>query len=287
MSNVGRRHSDYEGYTALHWAAELGQANTVSWLLRQPDIDVDIETYDKAHTPLHMAASHGHMLIVQMLYGKTDKTKTVATDDADQVLSPAFLALMNEHFDVAMWLVQAEEKRLGATDPQAVRQFKESLVHLAAMLDNVEVLRVLFEGPIGANADARDSEGNTPLHLAYQVGNAEGIAYLRNGAGCDPLAVNHEGLTPAQMECGEEGSESDGEREDESEENEGQREQEGGDESDGEDNVSQEARNEEDKEEVVGECYFESLPQEIILRVRLARACDLLRFIPTPCSVHQ
>jgi hypothetical protein len=44
--------------------------------------------------------------------------------------------------------------------------------------------------------------------------------------------------------------------------------------------VSQEARNEEDKE-VVGECYFESLPQEIILRVRLARTCVLLRLKPT------
>jgi ankyrin repeat protein len=263
--------ADYEGHTALHWAAELGLSDAVSWLLRQPDVDVDIEAYDNAHTPLHAAASHGHLLIVQMLYQKADKSKYVSYGGDGAVLSPAFLALMNEHYDVAMWLVRAEEKRLGKeSDPQAVRQLKESLLHLAAMLDSVDVLRLLIEGAHGADVDARDSEGNTALHLAYQVGNDDTVAYLRDRAGCDAQAVNHRGLTPAQLQPGHGHDESEDDEEDEqseSEDNEVGEESEEECESDVEQGLPDEAQ-ENAEQAVQEECYLENLPQEIILRVR-------------------
>jgi ankyrin repeat protein len=240
-------------------------------LLRQPDVDVDIEAYDNSHTPLHAAASHGHLLIVQMLYQKADKSKYASCGGDGAVLSPAFLALMNEHYDVAMWLVRAEEKRLGKeSDPQAVRQLKESLLHLAAMLDSVDVLRLLIEGAYGADVDARDSEGNTALHLAYQVGNDDTVAYLRDSAGCDAQAVNHRGLTPAQLQPGHGHDESEEDEEDEQSEsgdNEAGEESEDECESDVEQGLPEEAR--ENADQVVQEeCYLENLPQEIILRVR-------------------
>ena len=51
---------------------------------------------------------------------------------------------------------------------------------------------------MGCSADARDHEGNTPLHLAAQSGSV-GIITLLIKSGAEVISVNHAGLTPLLM----------------------------------------------------------------------------------------
>ena len=63
------------------------------------------------------------------------------------------------------------------------------------------VCRLLLEK--GARADARDAEGNTPLHaLLHLPGGTlrSEMGELLLAAGADAAAPNHFGVTPAQME---------------------------------------------------------------------------------------
>lgn len=164
---------DYGGYTALHWAADLGNNSVAGRLLHQPGVDTEIKTYDASYTPLHFAAANGHLLIVQQLYSHLakapcedaqpeDDENPIGNAREEETLSPAFLALMKEHYDVAAWLISAEERRLLSMANAAIREMKTSLIHLAAML-NREIVQLLISGPYPADVNAQDEEGNTPL----------------------------------------------------------------------------------------------------------------------------
>lgn len=190
--------------------------------------------------------------------------------NCQEVLSPTFLALMNEHYDVAAWLIRAEERRLMATDKaEILRVMKTSLIHLAAMVDDqLQVIPLLLSEPGQANVNSQDEEGNTPLHLAYQVGNMEVVRVLED-AGCNRELLNHKGLTPAQThshfgvsdESDDKGSES--ETEDTDQEVESSVEEDSNE--DGQD-PTEEGLNEA-TQETEGQFRLERLPSEIIIMV--------------------
>lgn len=223
----------------------------------------------------------------------------------DEVLSPAFLALMNEHYDVAEWLIKAEERRfLADKQYDAIRAMKTSLIHLAAMLDKPHLVRLLITGPYPAEINSRDDEGNTALHLAYQVGNTEAAQYLEE-AGCNQELLNDKGLRAIDLKVDNEEREEDGEYDGEdsdslieAEDDDSHAEGEDDDatlhecetaqsptdnddfcESDDEEDDFVAARSTESgtilgapppaplDEEMMGECYIENLPAEVILRV--------------------
>ena len=65
----------------------------------------------------------------------------------------------------------------------------QSFLHKLMIRNNVDVLRLFCETYTEININATDNEGNTPLHLATNWGNADVISFLlANGA--DVMAVN-------------------------------------------------------------------------------------------------
>lgn len=66
-------------------------------------------------------------------------------------------------------------------------------LHMAARRGNVEAAEALLER--GANIEARDSLGETPLRRAVNCGQT-GVAALLLGKGADPHSVGSKGLTP-------------------------------------------------------------------------------------------
>ena len=64
---------------------------------------------------------------------------------------------------------------------------------MAAWRGNVEVAEALLE--CGANIEARDSLGETPLRRAVNCGKT-GVAALLLAKGADPHSVGSKGLTP-------------------------------------------------------------------------------------------
>ncbi len=69
-------------------------------------------------------------------------------------------------------------------------------LHFAALWDNAEAITVLLQA--GANIDARDKGGATPLHEAANGGNAEAVTALLR-AGANGKARTIENKTPFDL----------------------------------------------------------------------------------------
>ena len=81
-------------------------------------------------------------------------------------------------------------------DPEAREENGYTPLHVAATFGNAEVIAVLAGA--GANLEARDEMGITPLHAAVIPGNAEVIAALLQ-AGADLEARAESGITPLHV----------------------------------------------------------------------------------------
>jgi len=69
-------------------------------------------------------------------------------------------------------------------------------LHLASSKGKTEIVRLLLD--CGANANAEDKNGSTPLHLASSEGETETVRLLLDrGAIAD--VMNKEGRTPLQV----------------------------------------------------------------------------------------
>ena len=80
-------------------------------------------------------------------------------------------------------------------DPNQADRDGFTPLHFAAQRGSLEVLRLLLDR--GAEVDARNRFGNTPLFVAVfnSQGRGDLIALLRE-RGADPLRANHSGQTP-------------------------------------------------------------------------------------------
>jgi ankyrin repeat protein len=82
----------------------------------------------------------------------------------------------------------------GGADVNAADGVKHcSALHMAARRGNVEIAAVLLD--CGANIEARDSLGDTPLRRAVNLGQVE-AAYLLLARGADAHSIGNKGLTP-------------------------------------------------------------------------------------------
>src|SRR5262252_4492720 len=70
-----------DGMTALHWAADHGDADTAALLLKA-GADVRAATRIGAHTPLHIAARSGSAAVVRLLIDAKADVRAVTTTGA-------------------------------------------------------------------------------------------------------------------------------------------------------------------------------------------------------------
>ncbi|WP_419938257.1 ankyrin repeat domain-containing protein [Candidatus Palauibacter sp.] len=131
-----------DGMTALHWAADRGDAELADMLI-YAGADVAAVTRIGQYTPLHLAARRGSAEILASLVGAgSDATAVTANSGA----TPLHLAAASGNPDAIRVLLDA------GADPDAVEaEWGQTPLVFAAAGNRAAAIRVLLEG--GANPD--------------------------------------------------------------------------------------------------------------------------------------
>ena len=163
------------GLNAVMRAAAKGQAATLKLLL-ESGVDADAKAGPKLHsaTALYLAAQNGHTKAVKALL-----TSGASVDpQVDQVLAtPLFAAAEQGHIDCVKLLLEYN------ANPASVNWNRVSVLHMAAIRGNVEVMDVLVQRHGGGDTIVKED----PLGL-------DGTSALISVAASD--ATRDEGLPP-------------------------------------------------------------------------------------------
>jgi ankyrin repeat protein len=85
---------------------------------------------------------------------------------------------------------------LGDVSVTTVGNFRDTPLHVAAVQNDLDAIRLLVEA--GGDINAKDEEGYSPLHEAVEQGNNDAVILLLN-LGADVDVRNDNGLTPDQL----------------------------------------------------------------------------------------
>jgi len=181
---------DDDGRTALHWAATVGAADIVSYLLEH---GADKDAQDSTNwTPLHCASSAGRDGVVSELLGAGADPKR----SNDKGLTPLHYAASKSHIQIGAMLLER------GADRNAKDNAGQTPLHRAATTGSLGFIDILLKVPDGSpktRLNGGDRVGNTPLHLALESGHAE-VAVKLILAGADRERTNSDGEMPEQLE---------------------------------------------------------------------------------------
>ena len=178
------RKVDYQPY--LRTAAEFGQLDVITRLLRTPRLNLDAADEDTGLTALPYAAMRGHVEIVKLLlhHGaqscKTDYEGRAAIHHATKGNSLQCLQLFLDQ-DMGSSLTDIE----GLT-----------IWHLAALTETKQVLDMLLHSivPVPILDDLKANDGTSLLMCAASVGSEENVTLLIQ-AGCRVVGTADDGST--------------------------------------------------------------------------------------------
>lgn len=167
--HLGGRRGDYRrGYTPLHAAAAYNPTPGIVTALVAAGADLDARD-DEGGTPLHAAWANRRPIVDELLQSGADP---LARDERGRVADPTSCANWNTPAFSRLALVGEFELCLG----------------------------------LGEDVNTRDSNGNTPLHLAAQAENPSAVTFLLE-AGGDVSARNNTAATPLHSAVDNEGAE--------------------------------------------------------------------------------
>ncbi|MDE2874584.1 MAG: ankyrin repeat domain-containing protein [Gemmatimonadota bacterium] len=148
------------GYTPLHVAAERNPSVGIVDALLAAGADVNARAND-GRTPLHVAWANHRTIIEALLRAGADPL--------------------------------ARDERGRAADPTSCANWNTAAFSRLALPNEFELCLQLGEG-----VEARDTDGNTPLHLAAEAGNPSSVRILLE-AGADVNTPSNSGAIPLHM----------------------------------------------------------------------------------------
>ncbi|CAI2352450.1 unnamed protein product [Caenorhabditis sp. 36 PRJEB53466] len=217
---VSKTRQNRDGMTALHIAVAARNLDAVKLLI---ELECSIDLVDnEQRTPLHYAAEHGYPEIVEYLLSEGARNST-----RDHIgATPAHYAAQftveclkiifkqsrisevkdNEQRSCLMWAVCAGNvdvinyliQRDDAPDRRAIDKHGYTALHLAAMVGNEKVCKILINQ--GWSLSERDNHGNTALHLASGRGHTDVLRCLV-ASGAHMSDVDEVGRTAVFWAC--------------------------------------------------------------------------------------
>ena len=211
------------GETPLHRAAQSGHPQAVELLLAR-GAEVDAKYIRTGATPLHLAAARQEGgRIVKLLLAKGADVNATATftrtpfDGYTHVRTPLHIAALvgsKDAVDALLAHGAAVDARVGMRKKEYRRpagaynllfhvisllgNLKDmTALHFAAFAGHDEVVELLLAR--GADAEAKDAYGQTPLHVTTLIGYTSAAAERLLARGADPDARDEAGATPLHV----------------------------------------------------------------------------------------
>ena len=182
--NVNSRFDD--GQTPLHLAAIYGH-NAIAKYLLENNADTTVQDSSGA-TPLHEAVRYGNVEIAKALLNSGANVN--ARDNLGK--TPVMLILPKDKTAEIYKLLIAHRADLTQKD-----MFGDTVLHTASMLNvGASTFGILIDG--GADVDARNKEGVTPLAIAVQKNDLETVRLL-TAAGADIHTQDTNGNSPLSI----------------------------------------------------------------------------------------
>jgi len=180
---------DKEKRTVLHWAASWSWADVVEMLLQRMESGVRAKN-SYGETALHIAAQCGNRNIVRLLMSRGFDL----ADKDNQGNNALHWAAKGQNPEIVLDLLKS--------NPNLVNDrciAWQSPLHLATTWGNLRVVKVLLWS--GAQVQATDDFGMTPLHCAAKQGDTRIAGTILQDERVDVNAEDHLGRTPLYIAC--------------------------------------------------------------------------------------
>lgn len=191
--------TDAEGNTPLHWAARENSDPTVIEVLLNGGADPMIRN-GKGEFPLHRAAEHNdnpaiiHALIDREVPPFTFIRASIDSGDSSSTWKFLEAMLMVSEFHSTRsdekTAVDLEQDKRYSNYVNAKNVLSQTALHLAAQYNDAPISQALIK--FGANPDARNYWGETPLHVTHNLA----VLRVLLESGADPNAEDSNGDTP-------------------------------------------------------------------------------------------
>jgi ankyrin repeat protein len=154
-----------EGAAPLHYAAGAGHLEVVELLLQDPRVSANSFSV-AGMTPVHEAIEHGHTAVVRALLGHATSNPNQTDIFGVTLLVAAVFFRKIEIVNQLLELGADPNIANNGADDDAVIIYLAGIgpLHTAVYQGDVGIARTLLQH--GANVNARDGDGNTPLALA-------------------------------------------------------------------------------------------------------------------------